>query len=296
MFFKNLIIYQFDKNSSIERLDNDMLKNMAFTPCGPTDSIKKGFVSPIDDDDVLKLQVQGHHSLLKLRIESKLLPASVIKKKTSERIEQLEQKLGRSATKSEKHCVKDEVIIDLLHVAFTKDQYVYVWINDKDKFIAVETASFKKAEDVLALIRKELGVLALKPLSVENNISFMLKEWVCNDRTPPNFFVLNDAMLADPLEGNGKIKLIDENLTAEEVKSYLNGGREIKSLSFSYKQQTIFTVNTELVFSKISYSSEMLDENSDISLDDKAKRIEADFFLVANELANLINDFTKAVQ
>lgn len=295
MFFKNLIIYQFDKNSSIERLDNDMLKNMAFTSCGPTDSIKKGFVSPINDDDVLKLQVQGH-SLLKLRIESKLLPASVIKKKTSERIEQLEQKLGRSATKSEKHCVKDEIIIDLLPVAFTKDQYVYVWINDKDKFIAVETASFKKAEDVLALIRKELGALALKPLSVENNISFTLKEWVCNDNTPPNFFVLNDAMLADPLDGNGKIKLIDENLTAEEVKSYLNGGREIKSLSFSYKQQTVFTVNTELVFSKISYSSEMLDENSDISLDDKAKRIEADFFLVANELANLINDFTKAVQ
>lgn len=295
MFFKNLIIYQFDKNSSIERLDNDMLKNMAFTPCGPTDSIKKGFVSPIDNDDVLKLQVQGH-SLLKLRIESKLLPSSVIKKKTSERIEQLEQKLGRSATKSEKHCVKDEVIIDLLPVAFTKDQYVYVWINDKDKFIAVETASFKKAEDVLALIRKELGALALKPLSVENNISFTLKEWVCNDNTPPNFFVLNDAMLADPLDGNGKIKLIDENITAEEVKSYLNGGREIKSLSFSYKQQTVFTVNTELVFSKISYSSEMLDENSDISLDDKAKRIEADFFLVANELANLINDFTKAVQ
>ena len=295
MFFKNLIIYQFDKNNAIERLDNDMLKNMAFTPCGPTDSIKKGFVSPIDDDDVLKLQVQGH-SLLKLRIESKLLPASVIKKKTAERIEQLEQKLGRSVTKSERLRAKDDVIVDLLPVAFTKDQYVYVWINDKDKFIAVETASFKKAEDVLALIRKELGALALKPLSVETNISFTLKEWVCNDNTPPNFFVLNDAMLADPLEGNGKIKLIDENLTAEEVKSYLNGGREIKSLSFSYKQQTVFTVNTELVFSKISFSSEMLDENSDISLDDKAKRIEADFFLVANELANLINDFTKAVQ
>ncbi|OCG41714.1 hypothetical protein A9G28_05810 [Gilliamella sp. Fer1-1] len=295
MFFKNLIIYQFDKNNAIERLDSDMLKNMAFTPCGPTDSIKKGFVSPIDDDDVLKLQVQGH-SLLKLRIESKLLPSSVIKKKTAERIEQLEQKLGRSVTKSEKLCAKDEVIVDLLPVAFTKDQYTHVWINNNDNFIAIETASFKKAEDVLALIRKELGVLALKPLSVEKPISFTLKEWVCNDRTPPNFFILNDAMLADPLEGNGKIKLINENLTAEEVRSYLNDGREIKSLSFSYKQQTVFTVNTELVFSKISYSSEMLDENSDISLDDKAKRIEADFFLVANELANLINDFTKAVQ
>ena len=295
MFFKNLIIYQFDKNSSIERLNNDMLKNMAFTPCGPTDSIKKGFVSPIGDDEVLKLQVQDH-SLLMLRIESKLLPSSVIKKKTSERIEQLEQKLGRRASKGEKHRVKDEVIIDLLPVAFTKDKYTYVWINHQDQFIAIETSSFKVAEDILSLIRKELGRLSLIPIHTEKPVSPFFKEWVLDDNPPANFFVLNDAMLADTLDGNGKIKLIDENLTAEEVKSYLNGGREIKSLSFSYKQQTVFTVNTELVFSKISYSSEMLDENSDISLDDKTKRIEADFFLVANELANLIKDFTKAVQ
>lgn len=295
MFFKNLIIYQFDKNSSIERLNNDMLKNMAFTPCGPTDSIKKGFVSPIGDDEVLKLQVQDH-SLLRVCTESKILPSSVIKKKTSERIEQLEQKLGRRATKGEKHRIKDEVIIDLLPVAFTKDKYTYVWINHQDQFIAIETSSFNVAEDILSLIRKELGRLSLTPLHTEKSVSPFFKEWVLDDNPPANFFVLNDAMLADTLDGNGKIKLIDENLTAEEVKSYLNGGREIKSLSFSYKQQTVFTVNTKLVFSKISYSSEMLDENCDISPDDQAKRIEADFYLVTNELATLIKDFTRAVQ
>lgn len=295
MFFKNLIIYQFDKNSSIERLNNDMLKNMAFTPCGPTDSIKKGFVSPIGDDEVLKLQVQDH-SLLRVRTESKILPSSVIKKKTSERIEQLEQKLGRRATKGEKHRVKDEVIIDLLPIAFTKDKYTYVWINHQDQFIAIETSSFNVAEDVLSLIRKELGRLSLTPLHTEKPVSPFFKEWVLDDNPPPNFFILNDALLEDPLEGNGKVKLMDENLTADEVKSYLNSGREIRSLSFSYQQRTVFTVNTRLVFSKINYSSEMLDENCDISPDDQAKRIEADFYLVANELATLIKDFTRAVQ
>lgn len=295
MFFKNLIIYQFDKNSSLERLNNDMLKNIAFTPCGPTDSIKKGFVSPIGDDEVLKLHVQDH-SLLMLRIESKLLPSSVIKKKTSERIEQLEQKLGRRASKGEKHRVKDEVIIDLLPVAFTKDKYTYVWINHQDQFIAIETSSFNVAEDVLSLIRKELGRLSLTPPHTEKPVSPFFKEWVLDDNSPPNFFILNDALLEDPLEGNGKVKLMDENLTADEVKSYLNSGREIRSLSFSYQQRTVFTINTKLVFSKINYSSEMLDENCDISPDDQAKRIEADFYLVANELATLIKDFTRALQ
>ena len=295
MFFKNLIIYQFDKNNSgIERLDDDKLKNMAFTTCGPLDSIKRGFVSPVDDDS-LKLDIHGH-TLLKVCTESKILPSSVIKKKSTERIEQLEQTLGRKAHRREKQTLKDEILADLLPVAFTKDKYTYVWINHQDQFIAIETSSFKVAEDILSLIRKELGRLSLTPLHTEKPVSPFFKEWVLDDNPPANFFVLNDAMLADTLDGNGKIKLIDENLTAEEVKSYLNGGREIKSLSFSYKQQTVFTVNTELVFSKISYSSEMLDENCDISPDDQAKRIEADFYLVTNELAALIKDFTRAVQ
>lgn len=294
MFFKKLIVCQFDKNSTINNLNNEILNKLSFTPCGPLDSIKQGFVSPTDDD-LLKLDIQGH-SLLRVRIESKIIPSSVIKKKTAERIEHLEQQFGRRVTRSEKLTAKDEIMVDLLSVAFTKDQYIYVWINHQDQFIAIETSSFKVADDILSLIRKELGPLSLTPLHTEKPVAPIFKEWVLNDNTPTNFFILNDAVLADPLEGNGKIKLIDENLTADEVKSYLNSGREIKSLSFSYQQRTVFTVNTDLVFHKIHYSSELLDENCDISPDDKAKRIEADFYLVANELAKLIKDFTEALQ
>ncbi|OCG08898.1 hypothetical protein A9G13_02215 [Gilliamella sp. wkB178] len=294
MFFKKLIVYQFNNDSTINNLNNEILTKLSFTPCGPLDSIKQGFVS-VTDDDLLKLDIQGH-SLLKVRTESKIIPSSVIKKKTSERIEHLEQQFGRKVTRSEKQTLKDEVIADLLSVAFTKDQYTYIWINHQDQFIAIETSSFKVAENILSLIRKELGQLSLTPLHTEKPVAPFFKGWVLNDSSPTNFFILNDAVLTDPLESNGKIKLIDENLTADEVKSYLNSGREIKSLSFSYQQRTVFTVNTELVFSKINYSSEMLDENCDISPDDKAKRIEADFYLVANELTKLINDFTRSLQ
>lgn len=293
MFFKKLIVYQFNNDSTINNLNNEILTKLSFTPCGPLDSIKQGFVSPTDD--LLKLDIQDH-SLLRVRTESKILPGSVIKKKTAERIEHLEQQFGRKLTRSEKLTAIDEIMVELLLVAFTKDQYTYVWINHQDQFIAIETSSFKVAEDILSLIRKELGPLSLTPLHTEKPVAPFFKKWVLNDSPPANFFILNDAVLADPLEGNGKIKLIDENLTADEVKSYLDAGREIKSLSFSYQQRTVFEVNTELVFSKINYSSEMLDANCDISPDDKAKRIEADFYLVANELAKLIIDFTEALQ
>lgn len=294
MFFRKLIIYTFDRNGNLEKLDENILKNVEFTPCGPLDTVKTGFVSPLDGDSLI-LRI-GNHSLLRVKTESKIIPDSVVKKKTAEKIKLFEDRNARKAHKTERQTLKDEALIELTQVAFTKDQITNVWINHADNFIAIETNSFNRAETILSLLRKELGALSLSPLSVDNSVQTIFKNWLCNESAPANFIIHNDAVLEDPLEGNGKIKLIDENLTSDEVKSYLNSAHTVKSLSFSYQHRTIFNVNDELVFSKIIYSQEMIDKNRDFTNDEKEKRIEADFILVADELAGLINEFTLALQ
>lgn len=294
MFLKNLIIYTFDNNSNVDKLNQNIIKNIQFSPCSPLDSSKTGFISPLDNEDLI-LRI-GDHSLLKVKTESKIIPNAVVKKKTSEKIKLFEDKNARKAHKTERQTLKDEVLTELLQIAFTKDQITNVWINHADNFIAIETNSFKRAENILSIIRKELGALAVRPLSVEYPIQTTFKNWLCNDSAPTNFFIHNDAVLEDPLEMGGKIKLIDENLTSDEVKSYLNAAHTVKSLSFSYQQRTIFTVNDQLVFSKISYSSEMIEKNSDIDQRDREKIITANFVLVTNELASLIKEFTEGLQ
>lgn len=294
MFLKKLIVYTLGGNSNLEELDQNILKNVAFTPCGPLDTIKTGFVSPLDGDSLI-LRI-GNHSLLRVKTESKVIPDSVVKKKTAEKIKLFEDKNARKAHKTERQTLKDEVLTELLQIAFTKDQITNVWINHADNFIAIETSSFKRSEDILSIIRKELGALAVRPLSVEYPIQTTFKNWLCNDSAPTNFFIHNDAVLEDPLEMGGKIKLIDENLTSDEVKSYLNAAHTVKSLSFSYQQRTIFTVNDQLVFSKISYSPEMIEKNNDIDQSDREKIITANFVLVTNELASLIKEFTEGLQ
>lgn len=294
MFFKKLIVYTLGGNSNLEELDQNILKNVEFTPCGPLDTIKTGFVSPLDGDSLI-LRI-GNHSLLRVKTESKVIPDSVVKKKTAEKIKLFEDRNARKAHKTERQTLKNEVLIELTQIAFTKDQITNVWINHADNFIAIETNSFNRAETILSLLRKELGALSLSPLSVNNSVQTIFKNWLCNESAPAEFIIHNDAVLEDPLEGNGKIKLIDENLTSDEVKSYLNSAHTVKSLSFSYRHRTIFNVNDELVFSKIIYSQEMIDKNRDFTNDEKEKRIEADFTLVADELAGLINEFTLALQ
>lgn len=293
MFFKNLIIYTMQDNSSINQINNELLQNIAFVPCGTTDSVRKGFVSPIDSDELM-LTI-SEHSLLKVRTESKILPSYVINKKLADKVEQLEQKLQRKLKKSERLSLKDELMIDLLPQAFTKDQYTYVWINHRDNFIAVSSSSFKNAEDVLTLLRKELGSLAITPLSSEQPADKIFTQWLREDKAAEKFIIHNDALLVDPID-TGKIKLTKEDLTTDAVKNYLDAGRTVESLSLIHKEQTSFTINTSIVFSKIGYSSEMLDKNDDFTPEEKERRVEADFLLVAEELSSLISDLMKSFE
>lgn len=293
MFSKNLIVYTMQDNSNINQINNELLQNIAFVPCDPSDSVRKGFVSPIDNDELM-LTI-GEHSLLKVRTESKILPSSVINKKLADKVEQLEQKLQRKLKKSERLSLKDELMIDLLPQAFTKDQYTYVWINHRDNFIAVSSSSFKNAEDVLTLLRKELGSLAITPLSSEQPADKIFTQWLREDKAAEKFIIHNDALLIDPID-TGKIKLTKEDLTTDAVKNYLDAGRTVESLSLVYKEQTSLTINTSLVFSKIGYSSEMLDKNDDFTPEEKERRVEVDFLLVAEELSSLISDLMKGFE
>lgn len=287
MFFKNLIIYTMQDTSSIKNINDELLQKIAFVPCGPTDFSKMGFVSPVDNHALIL--TLGEHSLLKVRTESRILPSSVVNKKLAEKVKRQEELLQRNLKKSEKLLLKDELMIDLLPQAFTKDQYTNIWINHRDNFIAVSSSSFKQAENILALLRKELGTLAVTPLSSDQPAERMFTEWLREDKAAENFIIHNDALLVDPLD-TGKIKLTKEDLTTDAVKNYLDAGRTVESISLVYKAQTTFTINTSFILSKIGYSSEMLDKNDDFNVDEKECRIEADFLLVAEELSSLIKD------
>lgn len=182
-------------------------------------------------------------------------------------------------------------MIDLLPRAFTNITQSYIWINHRDKFIGVTTANYKKAEDHLALLRKLLGTLQITPLSVDGSVEKEFTRWIKEDKAPQNFTVLNTAVLVDPID-NGTIKAINEDLTSENLHNYINDGRTVTLLRMSYKEQTTFTINQNLVLSKIQYSDELYEQAEH---EDRERVFESTFLLMAEELSSLISDLLKGL-
>lgn len=293
LWFKNAIIYQLNNDTLLDKnAIEKAIKSVPFTPCGNIDTMKMGWVSPYNDNyhDDFIIDMQGH-LLLRIKKETKLLPAPVIKQALLEKIDKQEQALSRKLTKNEKATLKDEVMIDLMPRAFSKYNHYWLWIDTINKRIILDTSSFKQAEDILAILRKELGVLALTPLSIEKPVEQIMTTWVKEKLNFAPFILGDQAELKDPLEGNGIISCKNQDITSDEMMIHFDSGKWITKVKIIDERGVNFIVNNDLTLKRIKFDSSVLDENEDIGTDEFDKKLEADFFIMANLLSTTINDF-----
>lgn len=293
LWFKNAIIYQLNNDTLLDKnAIEKAIKSVPFTPCGNIDTMKMGWVSPYSDNyhDDFIVDMQGH-LLLRIKKETKLLPAPVIKQALLEKIDKQEQALSRKLTKNEKATLKDEVMIDLMPRAFSKYNHYWLWIDTINKRIILDTSSFKQAEDILAILRKELGALALTPLSIEKPLEQIMTTWVKEKLNFAPFILGDQAELKDPLEGNGIISCKNQDITSDEMMIHFDSGKWITKVKIIDERGVNFIVNNDLTLKRIKFDSSVLDENEDIGADEFDKKLEADFFIMANLLSTTINDF-----
>lgn len=292
LWFKNAIIYQLNNDNLLDKQTiENALKSALFSPCGNLDTTKMGWVSPYDDNnlDDFIIDMQGH-LLLRIKKETKILPAPVIKQALNEKVDKQEKALSRKLSKNEKATLKDEVMIDLMPRAFSKYNYYWLWIDIENKRIIIDCSSFKLAEDILAILRKELGALALTPLSIEKPLEKIMTTWVREKLSFPPFILGDEAELKDPLEGNGIISCKNQDITSDEMLVHLDSGKWVTKLKIIDERGINFIINPDLTLKRIKFDSVILDENEDIGSDEFDKRLEADFYIMANTLSSSIND------
>ena len=289
IFFKNAIVYECSNTEVLNNISNELLQKIIFKPCGSIDTVKGGFISPVDNPDELMLNVQGQ-ILLKYKTEQKILPDPVIKQAHIEKINKQEEALSRKLSKAEKATLKDEVLIELIPRAFSKYNYYWLWIDTQNKRIIVDCSSFKQAEDILAMLRKELGALELTPLSIDKPLEQIMTTWVKEKLNFPPFILGDQAELKDPLEGNGIINCKNQEITSDEMRVHFDSGKWITKLKISDERGVNYIVNSDLTFKRIKFDASILDENEDIGSEEFDKRLEADFFLMSKTLSNAIND------
>ena len=296
MWFKNLQLYRFTRpfEHSADALET-MLETVLFTPCGSQDMSKFGWVSPLGKGTQALVHEAAGQLLLCARKEEKMLPSSVVKDMLEEKVEAIEAEQGRALKKKEKEALKEEILITLLPRAFTRHSQTFLWLNPADGYIAVDAGSAKKADDVLALLRKCTGSLPVVPVALKNPPEITMTEWL-NGATPPAGFTLGDEVeLRSALEHGGIIRAKEQDLLSEEMKAHLLADKLVTKLALEWAETVSFVLGDDMGIKRLKFSEELREQNDDVVSEERAARLDADFALMTGELARFIPDLIAAL-
>lgn len=296
LWFKNMMVYRLNRDIPLSADEMEkQLDAFTFSPCGSQDMSKTGWVPPMGNrSDALTHENNGQ-IMICARKEEKMLPSPVVKQALEAKIDKLEAEQSRKLKKTEKDSLKDEVLHSLLPRAFSRFSQTYMWIDTVNNLIMVDCASAKKAEDMLALLRKSLGSLSVVPLTLESPIELTLTEWVRSGDLPAGFALMDEAELKAILEDGGVIRCKKQDLVCDEIANHIEAGKLVTKLALDWQERIQFVLSDDGSVKRLKFSDTLRDQNDDIDREDFAQRFDADFILMTSELAALTSNLVEAL-
>ncbi|EDM49469.1 MULTISPECIES: recombination-associated protein RdgC [Marinobacter] len=297
MWFRNARVFRFTKPFEItaEALE-EKLQEDAFKPCGPQETSRQGWVSPMGKHSDLLVHSAGGYHLIALRKEEKLLPASVIKELVDEKAEMIEAEQHRKVRRKEKDELKEEVTLEMLPRAFSKNRRCYAYLAPADGVLIVDAGSSKQAEDLASTLRKSLGSLPVRPPAVEQAPAFTFTGWLNESIDLPASIELGtECELKDTSEDGGVVRCKGLDLQGDEIRSHLDAGMQVTKLSVTWDDNLSFVLDEELGIRRLKFGDTLQEKLDDVDADDAAARFDAAFSLMTLELARLIPGLLEAL-
>jgi len=293
MFFKNLTFFRLEQPQllPVEVLP-DYLAPYRFQPCTSLQAQSYGWVPPLVDpthqEGAPLVHVADGRYMLCAQREEKILPASVVNELLAEKILDIEEAKGVKVRKKERDALRDEIFHDLLPRAFSFTRRLYAYLDIRAGWLVIDSASPVKAEELASLLRKSLGSLPAIPPPVKQDPAGVMTGWLRSNGTLGGMSLGSDCRLKGTAENVAEVILRRSDLAAEEVDTLLDTGLAADALALSWRDRLSFTLDTNLRIKRLRFLDLVQAQRADIECEDAAASFDADFTIMAGELAEFI--------
>lgn len=290
--FKNVIVYRIGPgwSATVAQIE-ERLDGARFVACGASQEKSIGWIEPRGEAHGPLVEAVGGQLMLKLMVETKALPGAVVNRKASERVAQIEASTGRKPGKKETRDIKDDIKLELLPLAFTKESSVWVWIDPAARLLVIDAASQARADEVVTLLVKSLDGLALALLNTQVSPTAAMSEWLITQEPPAGFSVDRECELKAADESKAVVRYARHPLDTEEVKQYVESGKLPTRLALTWDSRVSFVLTEGLQLKKLAFLEGVFEGASA----GKADGFDADAAIATGELRKLLPDLLEAL-
>jgi recombination associated protein RdgC len=291
--FKNLIAYRLKSNVTEVQLIAALFTQQ-YNPCSSLELNSSGWVPPREYGQLVH-KVNGQF-LLKLMMEKRVLPGSVVKDALLERCKEIEHQQGYAPGRKQVREIKEQVIDELLPRAFSTKTAMNVWIDPINNWLVIDTPTTSKAELVIKLLLASVDGLVLEGIRTKISPRSAMTNWLATDNEPYNFTIDQDGELESGGSDHAVIKYIKSSLDGNtQVKQQIAEGKQCTKLALTWDSKISFILTEAGNIKKIAMLDVLKESHAETNVGDSGERFDADFALVSGELNQLLTDLIEAL-
>jgi len=290
MWFKNLLTYRLTQEVPFEpEALEAALASKPARPCASQELTTYGFVAPFGKgEDAPLVHVSGEYLLIAARKEERILPSSVVNDAVKEKVEEIETEQMRKVYKKERDQIKDEIIQAFLPRAFIRRSMIFAAIAPRLGVILVNSASAKRAEDLLSTLREVMGSLPVRPATVKIAPVATMTDWVKSQQAAEGFYVLDECELRDTAEDGGIVRCKRQDLTGEEIQLHLSTGKVVTQLALAWQDKLSFILDDKMVIKRLKFEELLQEQAEQDGGDEAAQQFDASFQLMMMTFAEFL--------
>lgn len=269
------------------------LEKAVFTPCGATQEKSIGFIPPRGKDHGALIESVAGQWILRLKLETKSVPASVLAAKVDEKAAIIERETGRKPGKKERKELKDEAKLELLPHAFPKQSTIAVWIDRFAGLMVIDTTSYSRLDDALFAMVGVLPHFSVAPLQTITSPESAMAHWLSGGDDDlyemHSFTVDRECELKACDESKAVVRYGRHPLDIAEVHEHIKQGKLPTKLALTWDDRVSFVLTDALQLRKLTFLDAVFEGEQ---LDDK---FDADVVIATGELSKLIRDLIAAL-
>ena len=262
-----------------------------FVPCGASQDKAIGWVEPRGEAHGPLVEAVGVQRILKLKIETKGVPGSVVTRKAKERSADIESATGRKPGKKEMKEIKEDVKMSLMPMAFSKEASVLVWIDTTSQLLVMDAGSQAKADEVVTMLVRSLAGLSVTLINTQMSPQSAMASWLMTQESPAAFSVDRECELKAADESKSVVRYVRHPLDTDEVKQHVEGGKLPTRLALTWEGRVSFSLTEALQLKKITFLEGVFEGTSA----EKDEGFDADVAIATGELRKLLPDLFEAL-